>query len=84
MSDNKASFVTGIEVGGSSQDKILILGLVDSISSDKEIVDRFILPSTVVAKLSNTLNKFCDAFEIDNVNLSDEDEDEDEASKDEE
>lgn len=82
MSDNKASFVTGIEVGGSSQDKILILGLVDSISSDKEIVDRFILPSTVVAKLSNTLNKFCDAFEIDNVNLSDEDEDE--ASKDEE
>lgn len=77
MSDEKAKFVSGLEIGTSVKDKILILGMVDSVSNDDvNFIDRYVLPASMIARLSYTLNNICESLGIDNTKPPENDDEE--------
>lgn len=64
MRVNNAVFVSGLEIGTSTDDNIMVLGLIDTISNDEgesdgHITYKFILPESMIKKLSRHLNKVC-------------------------
>lgn len=70
-------FISGLSLGSSSDDRVVVLSLVDTLSSENNSIEyRFALPPSVVAKLSDGLNKACEDLGIDNRNINNETDDE--------
>lgn len=78
MNNNTSTvFVSGLTVRTSPNDKMVILGLVDALSSSNESEDSyntysFALPQSIIAKLSQNLNQACEdlGIEIEDTNNS--------------
>lgn len=66
MSNIPTIFVSGLGLGSSDEDKMVILTLIDAISNDEMVKYRFALPPSIVAQLSSGLNKACEELKIDN------------------
>lgn len=79
MSNNTPTiFISGLSLGSSSDDRVVVLSLADTLSSENDSIEyRFALPPSIVAKLSNGLNKACEDLGIDNKNINNEADDED-------
>lgn len=70
-------FISGLSLGVSNDDQVVILSLADTLSSKNDSIEyRFALPPSIVAKLSNGLNKACEDLGIDNKNINNETDDE--------
>lgn len=79
MSNNAPTiFISGLSLGVGNDDRVVILSLADTLSSENDSIEhRFALPPSIVAKLSNGLNKACEDLGIDNKNINNETDDED-------
>lgn len=79
MSNNTPTiFISGLSLGVGNDDRVVILSLADTLSSENDSIEyRFALPTSIVAKLSNGLNKVCEDLGIDNKNINNETDNED-------
>lgn len=74
--DTPTIFVSGLTVRTSPDDKMVILGLVDALSSSDETKKNynayhFALPPSIITKLSQSLNEACEDLEIEINNQDD-------------